>query len=59
MQSAEDLKKTASQVRRDIIRMEQADRNSRAKSRSDTESMEFSVGFLKPSSSAVRFRSMG
>ena len=42
-----------------IIRMEQAERNSMAKSRSDTPSRELSMGFEKPSSSAVRNRSTG
>ena len=42
-----------------IIKMEQSDKNSRAKSRSDTPSSELSMGFWKPSSSAVRKRSTG
>ncbi|CUO27314.1 Uncharacterised protein [Flavonifractor plautii] len=42
-----------------IIRMEQAERNSRAKSRSDTESSELSVGLEKPRACAVWNRSTG
>ena len=42
-----------------IIKMEQADRNSMAKSRSETESMELSVGLRKPRACAVANRSTG
>ena len=40
-----------------IMRMEQAERNSMAKSRSETESIELSVGFRKPRAAAVWKRS--
>ena len=42
-----------------IIKMEQAESSSMAKSRSETESMELSVGFRKPRAAAVAKRSTG
>ena len=46
-------------LERCIMMMARSDKNSRRKSRSETESMEFSVGAVKPSSFAVNARSRG
>src|SRR5512139_2738013 len=60
LNSLEDQRMSSSEnLDRCIIRMEDADMNSRAKSLSDTESREFLVTSSKSSSSATYSRSMG
>jgi hypothetical protein len=52
---------TSSSARRErcVARIAPAERNSRAKSRSETESIEFAVGRSKPSAFEVASRSIG